>query len=367
MSALRTDQRRGIAPPSGHSGDKAQRGAPDPSLAFAGAGRLGSSLAIAAQRAGYHVAALSSRRADHRRWLRSRLAGATVSASPAEAVALADIVFVTTPDAAVSEVSRQIPWRSGQSAVHCAGALPLSVLDAAARAGAAVGSLHPLQTFPGPDAHDRLNGIAFAIESPDGALAGWLRKFAARLGGVPFDISPEHRVAYHASAVMVSGLSAALAGLSAQMWTRSGVPRDRALASLSPLFVSTALAVQERGLPGALTGPFVRGDVATVARHLEATAAQSPDLARAYAALALAALPIAAEQGGLSAAAHREIEAMLRRALAGAGPVSHRPRGVAASARAVSRATAGRSGVALDVPEELAPRRGSRPGGRVQP
>jgi predicted short-subunit dehydrogenase-like oxidoreductase (DUF2520 family) len=305
----------------------------DVSLAFAGAGRLGSSLAIAAKRAGYNVVSLSSRRVDHRQWLRARLPGVRVVASPAEAAARADIVFITTMDAAVSEVSGQVPWRSGQAAVHCAGALPLSVLNAAARAGVAVGSFHPLQTFPGPDAHDRLKGVSFAIESPDPALAGWLRGFATGLGGVPFDIAPQDRAAYHASAVMVSGLTAALAGLSAQMWTRFGVPRDRALASLSPLIVSTALAVRERGLPGALTGPFVRGDVETVAGHIEATAAQSPDLARAYAALALAALPLAAEQCGLSGAARKKLENMLRRALAATDPSTDRRRGVARSLR----------------------------------
>lgn len=327
-------------------------------VAFAGAGRLGSSLAIAAKRAGYNVAALSSRRVDHRRWLRARLPGVRLVASPAEAAALADIVFITTPDEAVAEVCRQIPWRTGQSAVHCAGALPLSALNAAARAGAAVGGLHPLQTFPGPDAHDRLCGVSFAIESPDSALAGWLRGFAVDLGGIPFDIAPEHRAAYHASAVMVSGLAAALAGLSAQMWTQFGVPRDRALSSLSPLIVSTALAVQERGLPGALTGPYVRGDAATVARHIEATQAQSPDLVRAYAALALVALPIAAEQGGLSGAARREIENMLRRALAANGPSSRGRRAVAVTPGAVHSAKQGTSG---GEPQ------GSRPEEGIQP
>jgi predicted short-subunit dehydrogenase-like oxidoreductase (DUF2520 family) len=275
---------------------------------------------------------------DHRRWLKARLPGVRLVAFPAEAAARADIVFITTPDAAVSEVSEQISWRSGQAAVHCAGALPLSALNAAAGAGAAVGGFHPLQTFPGPDAHDRLCGVSFAIESPDSALAGWLRGFAADLGGIPFDIAPEHRAAYHASAVMVSGLAAALAGLSAQMWSQFGVPRERALSSLSPLIVSTALAVQERGLPAALTGPYVRGDAATVARHIEATQAHSPDLARAYAALALAALPIAAEQGGLSDAARMDIERMLWRALAASEPSRHGRRGVAVTPGAVNSA-----------------------------
>jgi predicted short-subunit dehydrogenase-like oxidoreductase (DUF2520 family) len=283
-------------------------------LAFAGAGRLGSSLAIAASRAGYSVVALSTRRATHREWLREKLPSAITTESPAAAAACADIVFITTSDAAIREVCWEIAWKSGQAAVHCAGVLPVSELEAAARAGAATGGMHPLQTFPRPDAYSRLGGVTFAIESADHSLSDWLRTFAGDLGGVPFDIPSGGRAAYHASAVMASGLLASLAGLSAGMWGQFGVPRDRALASLLPLIESTVAAMRECGLPAAVTGPYVRGDVATVSRHLEA-AAQSPDTLRACAALALAGLPLAAEQGRLNDTARRSIETMLRRAL----------------------------------------------------
>ncbi len=153
------------------------------------------------------------------------------------------------------------------------------------------------------------------MESADPGLAGWLRQFARDLGGVPFDIKPEHRAAYHASAVMACGLIAELAGLAAGMWGQFGVPRERALASLAPLIEATAASLKEKGLPGAVTGPYVRGDVSTIAMHLKATAEQSPDVGRAYAALALAGLPIAVEQGRLTLAARRDIEEMLRQAL----------------------------------------------------
>ena len=284
-------------------------------LAFVGAGRLGSSLAQAAARVGYSVTALSSRRPKHRAWLSERLPNARILERPAEAAAHADIVFITASDAAVPLVCGEIKWRPGMAAVHCAGALPVAALDAAARAGVPTGGFHPLQTFPDPDAYNRLAGVSFATESQDPSLAGWLRTFAQDLGGVSFEIATEHRAAYHASAVMASGLLAGLAGLAAEMWGQFGVPRDRALAHLAPLIESTAQALRERGLPGALTGPYVRGDAQTIAKHLQAMAASSPDVVRAYAAVALAQLPIAAEQGGLSPQARQEIEMALTSAL----------------------------------------------------
>ena len=122
-------------------------------------------------------------------------------------------------------------------------------------------------------------------------------------------------MAYHASAVMACGLLAGLVGLSAEMWRQIGRTRAEAITALSPLVSDTAMQIAKLGVPGALTGPYVRGDVETVARHLEAVSAQGNDIARAYAALALAALPLANEQGTLPEEARAEIESMLRKAL----------------------------------------------------
>jgi len=282
-----------------------------------GAGRLGSSLAFAAAEAGYKVTAVSSRRSEHREWLATRLPDVRVAERAADAAEHADIVLITASDAAVAQVCQEIAWRPGQAAVHCAGALPVSALDFAASCGAATGGLHPLQTFPSPDSWGRLKGVVFAAESADAGLAPWLRQFARDLGGSPFEITSGQRAAYHASAVMASGLLAGLAGLAAEMWSQFGVPRDRALASLAPLIESTARSLREHGLPAAMTGPYVRGDVQTVAMHLEVMAAQSHDVAHAYAALALAQMHIAAEQGSLTESAQQAIEGLLREALEG--------------------------------------------------
>jgi predicted short-subunit dehydrogenase-like oxidoreductase (DUF2520 family) len=283
-------------------------------LAFVGAGRLGASLALAASRAGYAVAAASSRRPEQRAWLARHVPSAQACAAPGAAAAAADIVFLCVADRAIDEVCEAIRWRSGQAVVHCAGARSLEALRAAARAGAAVGGLHPLQTFPAPGAVERLAGASFAVESADEALRAWLEQFARDLGGAPFALQAGQRAAYHASAVLASGLLLPLVGLAARLWEDFGISRERALASLLPLTSASVEALEAKGLPAAMTGPFVRGDVDTIRGHLAALAG-APDLRRAYAALALAALPLAAEQGGLSPAARAEIESLLREAL----------------------------------------------------
>ena len=284
-------------------------------VAIVGAGRLGSSLARAMVAAGYNVAAASSGSAEHRVWLADRLPGTEACARPEEAAAAADLVFITTPDDVIEEVCQGIRWRAGQAAVHCAGVLPLIPLRAAAEASAATGAFHPLQTFADRDSRHLFQGVTFAVEADDRGLGEWLSHLARSLGGETFGIAPEHRDAYHASAVMACGLMAGLVGLAAEMWEQFGQDRERGLEALLPLVRTTVAAIERNGIPGALTGPYVRGDVATVRRHLEALSRQSPGVARAYASLALAALPLAREQGGLTQGAESRIACELRATL----------------------------------------------------
>ena len=189
--------------------------------------------------------------------------------------------------------------------------MSLSPLDTARVAGAQTGGFHPLQTFPTIDSYERLQDVSFAIESASPALLGWLRTLAQDLGGAAFQIESSQRAAYHASAVMACGLLSGLTGLSAEMWESLGIERTEALRRLIPLLRATVDALDEKGLPHAITGPFVRGDIETITMHLEATANKSIGIRNAYAALALASLHIAKEQGGLSDSGFEGIKSLL--------------------------------------------------------
>lgn len=284
-------------------------------VAIIAAGRLGSSLAIAMANAGYNVTALSSRRADHRKWLSEQLPNSVVVESAQIAANSGSVVFITGPDGAISEIAASIELRSHQAAVHCAGVLPIDVLDSVRNAGAEIAGFHPLQTFPSVDSSGQLEGVSFAIESTDENLDTWLFELAESLGGSGFHITTEGRAAYHTSAVMACGLVSGLVGLAAEMWEPLGISRTEALERLIPLIKSTANALDSKGLPDAITGPYVRGDVGTVVKHLEASTAKSPETGKVYAALAAAALHIAQEQGGLSGSAYERIKELLNSAI----------------------------------------------------
>jgi predicted short-subunit dehydrogenase-like oxidoreductase (DUF2520 family) len=275
------------------------------------AGKLGSSMAIDLSDTGYNVAAISSRQASHREWLSSRIENAVVVENPQTAANMANVVFITAPDRNIEDICSDIDWRSHQAVVHCAGVLPLSALDRARVAGSETAGFHPLQTFPSTDSTGRLKDVSFATESLNPALFYWLRILATDLGGSAFKIESSQRPAYHASAVMACGLLAGLTGLAAEMWEPLGIDRADALKRMIPLLRATVDALDEKGLPDAVTGPFVRGDVETIASHLAAIAENSVKTGNAYAAVARASLHIAREQGGLSDSSFERIESLL--------------------------------------------------------
>lgn len=293
-------------------------------IGFIGLGRLGGSLARALDRAGYSVVAGYRRTREHRS-AEDAIRGCAVVESPQAVVDAAQVVFVTTPDDAISSVSHSVNWRSDHVAIHCSGASELDPLQVAADSGAAVGSLHPLQTFPTDHSDDQLAGVTFAVESESPQLREWLDEVVHALGGRSLFLPPGARAAYHASAVMACGLMAGLVGLAAEMWESFGWSRADALEALSPLVTSTAEQIRDLGLPAALTGPLVRGDLETLTKHLAATQAKGEAIRDAYAALARAELPLAAEQGRITASQRAEMERLFARGLNGAKRFATRP------------------------------------------
>ncbi len=268
-------------------------------IGIIGPGRLGSSLAAKLDEK-QTLVAISSRNPDRRDSLRERFPNATILDDYTRIPELADTIFITTSDAAIKEVCDNTKWQPHHWVIHCSGSLTVDVLASAKNSDASTAGFHPLQTFPYHDAGWLFEGASFAIDSQDEDLKIWLETLVADLNGASFPIQGETaHAAYHASAVLACGLLAGLVGVSAELWQTADIDRDRALKLLSPILNSTIEAITTNGLPDAISGPYVRGDIQTIQTHLETTKDINPDISRAYAALALAQLPIANEKGNL--------------------------------------------------------------------
>ena len=274
-----------------------------PTVGFVGAGKGGQTLAAAMAAAGVRVVAVASRaRASAERL--AALAGVPpegICDHAGQVPGRAELTFLTVPDDAIAGAVAQITaaggWRAGHAVAHCSGALPSAVLADAAAAGCRVASFHPLQTFAAvpPDVATAVRavaGVMFGLEG-DPALRPVLEALVGRLGGQALWVRAEDKPLYHAAAVLASNYTVTLVGLGAALLESCGLPHDTAVAALLPLLRGTLTNLAALGVPAALTGPLVRGDVGTLARHLEQLDARAPPIATVYRALGQAALPYA--------------------------------------------------------------------------
>ena len=269
-------------------------------IGFVGSGTLGRGLALALDGVGCDVVAVSSRTRASAEWLAERIDGCAALETAQEVADWCDLVFITTPDGVIAEVAAGVRWRAGQGVAHCCGAASVELLESAANAGAAVGAMHPFQTFAAlsepAEAARRLSGVTFAT-SATGWLADYLPTLAERLGGRAIAIPDELRPLYHASAVLACGYVATLLDAAVGLWARMGYTEDDGVRAVAPLTRATIDAIAAVGPAAAVTGPAVRGDADTIAAHLALLAERAPELVALYRELTLASIPLARGKG----------------------------------------------------------------------
>ena len=154
------------------------------------------------------------------------------------------------------------------------------------------GNLHPAYPFAQNDIQaGALYGVTFAIESNHPRLTEWLYDLVNAAEGRALPLRPEQKRLYHAALTLMSNYAVTLYGASRRVLQLIGAGDETADAALLALFSGTLDNLRERGIPDALTGPLVRGDVGTVEAHLEALSGQQ-DVVSAYLALARLTLPM---------------------------------------------------------------------------
>ena len=284
------------------------------SLGFIGAGAVGGTLAVALTQAGYRVVAVASRSFTSAQRLAERLPDCTAYATPQQVVAGCDLVFLTTPDDALGALASALTWRAGQGVVHCSGATSLEVLAHPLSQGALLGALHPFQAVASIEAGlANLPGTTFGIEA-DGAMREFLAAMAQALHGRGIFLTAADKVLYHLSAVTMGNLLTGLAATAAQLWEHLGLSREDGVQAVVAMMRSVTHNIATAGIPAALAGPYVRGDIGTVRRHLETLHTRAPEVLPLYRELALAALPFGVEKRALSLKQSQAIQALLKAA-----------------------------------------------------
>ncbi len=262
------------------------------------AGRVGTALGQALERADHVVVACSAISHASRQRAQQRLPDTPVSPVP-DVAAGAELLVLAVPDtelaALVSGLAETAAVRPGTIVAHTSGANGVGVLAPLSRQGCTPLAIHPAMTFVGSDEDvARLPDTCFGITAADEVGYAIAQSLVLEMGGEPFRVREDARTLYHAAlahaanhlvTVLADALEALRAALRGQellgqelVCDQPGGIADRILGPLARAALENTL---QRG-QAALTGPVARGDAAAVADHLSALAEVDPRLAQAY-------------------------------------------------------------------------------------
>ncbi|NKY50230.1 Rossmann-like and DUF2520 domain-containing protein [Nocardia vermiculata] len=296
--AVPGDARVGLSPDG--SGDPAPARL---TVGIVSAGRVGSALGVALERAGHVVFGVAAISDVSRHRARTRLPEAQVL--PVEEIAArSELLVLAVPDSElpglVAGLAASGAVRPGTLVAHTSGANGVAVLGPLSERGARPLAIHPAMTFTGHDEDTaRLANACFGITAADEIGYAIAQSLVIEMGGEPIRVPEENRMLYHAALAhgsnhlvtlivdAVAALRAALdgPGLLGQQVV-DDQPNGVAERMLEPLVSAALDNALRRGLP-ALTGPVARGDAPAVRAHLAALEAADPQLAAGYRAMSL--------------------------------------------------------------------------------
>lgn len=264
------------------------------------AGRVGTALGVALERAEHVVVACSAISTGSRRLAERRLPDTPVLPVP-EVADHAELLLLTVPDSELPGLIRGLAAtgavRRGTIVAHTSGANGVGLLAPLSEQGIMPLAIHPAMTFTGADEDiDRLADACFGITAADEVGYAIAQSLVLEIGGEPFGVREDARTLYHAAlahgsnhivTVVADALTALRAALEGQellgQETVCDAPGGLAERIIGPLARAALENTLQRG-QAALTGPVARGDAAAVAAHLQALNEVDPQLAQAYCA-----------------------------------------------------------------------------------
>jgi predicted short-subunit dehydrogenase-like oxidoreductase (DUF2520 family) len=264
-------------------------------IGLVGPGRAGVGLALALTQAGYAVS-LHGRQKKSLPAPLTMTVGDGVKSPPW--IGETDVVILAVRDDAITPLAASLADARAVTerdvVLHLSGVQGQEALGPLVSSRAALGSFHPLQTIVEPElAPARLKGAWAAVEGmPRAVEAG--ERIAQDLGMRPFRIATKAKPIYHAGAVFASNYLVVVEAIAQRLLRHAGMSDADAWAALRPLVEGTFENLSRHEPREALTGPVVRGDTATIIRHIESLAV---DDAKLYRALGRAALELAQKQG----------------------------------------------------------------------
>lgn len=257
-------------------------------LAIVGAGRVGRALGRRLRELGWKVGAVVTRNETSARRAVRFIGAGTPLASMSRRILQSTCILIATPDSAIASVAEELSRigseeLKGHVVLHTSGALDSTVLSPVRKHGAAVGSMHPLQTFSGVTVPP-LEGKVFTIEG-DAQAVRKARNIARAVGASPSPIDARNKTLYHAAGALAAGHALVVVESAIQLMMSLGMKRSEAIRAVLPMTKQVLQNYERLGMKAAWTGPLARGDYEVVAKHSAALQEYSPEYCKAYEAL----------------------------------------------------------------------------------
>lgn len=258
------------------------------SIAIVGAGRVGRALGKQLCESGWHITSVVTRSESTARRASRYIGGGRAFGKLSRLILETSVVLIAVQDDAVADLAKRLAdiggeeW-AGKIILHTSGALDSRALAPLQRAGANVGSLHPLQTFSSRVAPS-LDGVWMVIEGMPKALKV-ARRIVRDLRGVPVHVRIQDKSAYHSAGVFAAAHVLALVESGTRILTSVGFSRRQASLALLQLSRQVLLNFEKFGANVAWSGPAARGDFGTIAGHMKALKKFPVEYREAYAAV----------------------------------------------------------------------------------
>jgi predicted short-subunit dehydrogenase-like oxidoreductase (DUF2520 family) len=243
-------------------------------IVFVGAGRLATQLAKALHAKGHAVAAVYSRTLDSAQALGTAVSSPLATDSIASLPLQADAFIIAVKDDALPGVAAQLAaGRQGQTFLHTAGSVHMSVLAAVKSHGV----IYPMQTFS-KERHTDFSRIPIFIEGSTPEALATARSIASAVSCRVVQMTSSERRHLHLAAVFACNFANHCYALAADILESHGMSFDDML----PLIDETAAKVHHMHPRLAQTGPAVRYDESIIKAQQELLA-DKPTARQVYA------------------------------------------------------------------------------------
>lgn len=214
--------------------------------------------------------------------------------------------------AAIGELKKYKEFLKGKILLHTSGVETSDLFEDVSERKALNGSFHPLQTFTNISLNNNLisGNIYFGIEGGKEAIL-YSRYLCDILKCRFIEIPKSKKTLYHSLCVIASNFLVTHFNILSRL-TKELSPKKKSKIKIFESIIGTTVNnVFARGAEKSLTGPFARGDVKTIQKHLEYMQENAPNHLYYYVLHGLEALSMSKKGKKISRKNAEQIEKLL--------------------------------------------------------